>query len=212
MAKRLGKSLETHNPVGAKMILIPPGEFLMGSTDEQSEAAWQMAAESNANEGHIHLIRDTERPPRKVAITKRPNPFGLFDMYGNLSEWCSDYFDEGWYGKSPTHDPTGPTAGSARAVRGGHWVMRPFGCRSASRNSGKPMIRNDNLGVRYVRVLDCPPVAWADRAQGRRSKCRIGTGEPPVRHVAEACDHHSGFDGGGAACCSTIPTTRNSAA
>ena len=54
--------------------------------------------------------------------TKLPNGFGLFDMHGNLYEWCGDFYDEKWYEKSSPNDPNGPAAGSDRVIRGGTWT------------------------------------------------------------------------------------------
>ena len=68
-AKYLGTTVETTNSVGAKMILIPPGEFLMGSTDEQIEAAWEVAAMRNPPQGYKERIQE-ERPQHRVVVAK----------------------------------------------------------------------------------------------------------------------------------------------
>src|SRR5262249_46641424 len=52
---------------------------------------------------------------------KPSNPFGLFDMHGNVGKWAQDWHDDKWYEKSPASDPMGPSLGSARIVRGGYW-------------------------------------------------------------------------------------------
>ncbi|QDU29397.1 hypothetical protein ETAA8_45070 [Anatilimnocola aggregata] len=69
-AKHLGTQVETVNSVGAKMILIPPGEFMMGSTDEKVEAALKVADEIKADGVVISRIEKAEGPQHKVIITK----------------------------------------------------------------------------------------------------------------------------------------------
>jgi sulfatase modifying factor 1 len=84
---------------------------------------------------------------------KKPNAFGLYDMYGNVYEWCHDYFEEDYYKQSPAKDPTGPTSGSSRVLRGGSWYYFTRFTRSASRNRSDAR-RNSYNGFRLVRELD----------------------------------------------------------
>ena len=92
---------------------------------------------------------------------KKPNAWGLYDMHGNVNEWCHDRYDDGYvsersryYANSPTDDPTGPKTGSGRVYRGGDWYRGASGCRSALRWTGFPgdTSRNSNLGLRVSRV------------------------------------------------------------
>lgn len=79
--------------------------------------------------------------------TKAPNAWGLYDMHGNVSEWCEDWF--GHYASSDQTDPTGPTTGQFRVQRGGSWGLRAVGCRSASRGAGDS---TSTSGFRVVAV------------------------------------------------------------
>jgi formylglycine-generating enzyme required for sulfatase activity len=84
---------------------------------------------------------------------KKPNPWGLHDMHGNVWEWCEDWFSEGYYAQSPESDPPGPAEGSNRVLRGGSWDDGAEFCRSAVRSWIVPRFRYDFLGFRVAR---CP--------------------------------------------------------
>jgi formylglycine-generating enzyme required for sulfatase activity len=84
----------------------------------------------------------------KVAL-KQPNEWGLYDMHGNVDEWCNDY----WSGDHPSDyvvDPTGPSGGSGHVLRGGSWRDSGRKCRSARRNRYVPHYRFDHLGFRLA--------------------------------------------------------------
>ena len=77
---------------------------------------------------------------------KKPNAWGLYDMHGNVGEWCADRY--GAYPKRSVTDPTGPTSGYDRVYRGGGWDKFPSSCRSAHRDHGSPSHKDDDLGFR----------------------------------------------------------------
>jgi formylglycine-generating enzyme required for sulfatase activity len=80
---------------------------------------------------------------------KQPNAWGLYDMHGNVWEWCSDWYADS-YANANNVDPQGPGSGTSRVLRGGGWGYYPSICRSAYRAGGVPDGRNDGLGFRVA--------------------------------------------------------------
>ncbi len=84
-----------------------------------------------------------------------PNGYGLYDMAGNVEEWCSDWYDSAYYSKSPENNPTGPETGIFLILRGGHWLYSEYFLRCAQRGANvfQPESSMDSLGFRCVRSL-----------------------------------------------------------
>jgi formylglycine-generating enzyme required for sulfatase activity len=92
---------------------------------------------------------------RTSAVGSYPaNVWGLYDMHGNVWEWCADWFDERYYRTSPRRDPQGPDRGEARVLRGGSWQSHGRLCRSACRDWVGPAYRSINAGFRAVLVIE----------------------------------------------------------
>jgi formylglycine-generating enzyme required for sulfatase activity len=85
---------------------------------------------------------------------KTPNAWGVYDMHGNVCEWCGDWYGD--YARGAQRDPTGAAAGEARVLRGGSWRDVPWSCRSAFRHRSAPGYRNFNFGFRVVVVARTP--------------------------------------------------------
>lgn len=81
-----------------------------------------------------------------------PNGYGLYDMAGNLLEWCWDRYDSGYYAMSPGTDPRGPASGSSRVERDSFWGGYGRYCRVASREYDSPDVESMSLGFRLVRA------------------------------------------------------------
>ncbi len=87
---------------------------------------------------------------------KKPNAWGLFDMHGNVAEWCQDVYDPGYYKASPENAPRGPESGNENVLRGGSWKSPAENVRSASRIGENPgfsdaCLARDAIGFRCVR-------------------------------------------------------------
>jgi formylglycine-generating enzyme required for sulfatase activity len=82
-----------------------------------------------------------------------PNAFGLYDMHGNVNQWCQDWYDKDYYKKSPRNDPVNETGSEMRVLRSGSWGSYPGICRSANRSGSTPDYRNRTIGIRVVMLL-----------------------------------------------------------
>jgi formylglycine-generating enzyme required for sulfatase activity len=84
-----------------------------------------------------------------AVATKPANPFGLYDMNGNVLEWVNDFYGD--YPNTAVTDPTGPASGNYRVLRGGSWIFFPRHLRSAARFCDGPGRRYTDIGFRLVR-------------------------------------------------------------
>jgi formylglycine-generating enzyme required for sulfatase activity len=95
------------------------------------------------------FIQDAPLPAGMSA----PNGYGLRDIAYNVHEWCSDWYDAGYYASSPDRDPQGAESGTRRSSRGGAWRHQVKVCRCAARSSLDPSFRYNDYGFRVVRGL-----------------------------------------------------------
>ena len=113
-----------------------------------TEAEWEYACRG----GTATAYHFGDVYPHRLGRNK-PNPFGLYNMHGNMWEWCQDWYQSDYYPNSPAEDPAGPSAGLHRVYRGGGWYDSVRRCRSASRCGHSPDGRSTYLGFRVARTL-----------------------------------------------------------
>ena len=126
-----------------------------------TEAQWEYAASGGKkSQGYVY---SGSYSPGQVAWFKEnngvssypvkqamPNELGLFDMSGNVLEWCMDWYDKDYYHYSPEQNPTGPAVGTQRVLRGGSWRGTATNCRVSHRRHSVPSHRSSSIGFRVV--------------------------------------------------------------
>ena len=128
-----------------------------------TEAEWEYACRAGSTTrysfgddsaglgGYAWYVSNSSSQTHDVA-GKLPNGWGLYDMHGNVLEWCNDWYGETYYGErpDPDADPPGPASGDDRIVRGGAWNYVPRACRSALRYGDSSGYRGRDLGFRVA--------------------------------------------------------------
>ena len=125
-----------------------------------TEAEWEYAARGgDQSKGFIYSgsnildnvawYWDNSSARKKSPVgAKAPNELGIYDMSGNVREWCGDWY--GHYGSIVVTDPSGPSAGTTRVYRGGGWTYEANDCRVSNRDEAEPIYKIGSLGFRVV--------------------------------------------------------------
>ena len=150
----------------AKLSLLPAekseGRFYRLPT----EAEWEYACRAGSDTAFAYgnkltalqalfceRVLSTPQPTMPVGMFP-PNNWGLYDMHGNVWEWCSDWYQLDYYSKSPKADPKGPAKGSHHVLRGGSASVKAFECRSAIRGESMMDKPYSNSNVRFEVIGD----------------------------------------------------------
>jgi len=144
-AKKFGQKL-TERELAAGH--LPLGYIFTLPTSAQWEYACRAGTTGDyagdiAEMGWYDLNADSTTHP---VAQKKPNPWGLYDMHGNVWQWCADH--DGDYPAGAVADPSGPAQGPRRILRGGSWCCTPRDCRAGYRNWVLPTFKNVNVGFR----------------------------------------------------------------
>jgi formylglycine-generating enzyme required for sulfatase activity len=139
-----------------------------------TEAEWERAARAastgdrpveNAKEpiGGFACYAGNSRKKTALVGKKKPNAWGIYDMQGNVLEWCNDFYGEDYYEASPPRDPRGAADGKKRVLRGGSWNASAGACRVSARFADAPGLTDacfarDTYGFRCVRKLTAEEV------------------------------------------------------
>src|SRR5690554_87200 len=129
-----------------------------------TEAEWEFACRAGTKslfywgneriktENHAWVSLTSGNEVHKVG-KKAANQYGLYDMSGNLWEWCNDWYDAQYYSVSPQDNPAGPQIGIERVIRGGSWKHSDYYAQSGSRSKLNPKTGNETVGFRTVLII-----------------------------------------------------------
>ena len=101
---------------------------------------------------HVAWYLSNTESKQPVGI-KKPNAIGLYDMSGNVWEWCSDWYHDDYFQIAESKNPQGPDYGTEKVVRGGSWFSNETFCNVSRRYKLKPDYRDTNFGFRCVKDL-----------------------------------------------------------
>ena len=172
-----------------------------------TEAEWEFAARGgNKSRGYKYCgsntlsdvawyVDNSDNKTHPVAA-KTPNELGIYDMSGNVLEWCNDWYSSGYYTSESQTNPTGPDSGSSRVRRGGSWNYSEHTCRVSYRGDTTPSFRYNYLGLRLCLSADesftvngvsfaMVPVAGGTFTMGATSEqgTNIDSNEKPTHQV-----------------------------
>ena len=145
--RKLNAATEGQRPEGRSFRLPTEAEWEYAARGGNKSRHTQYAGSNNLSS--VAWYDDNSGGKHHSVAKKSPNELGLYDMSGNVWEWCQDWYDENYYSRSPSNNPSN-NKGSYRVIRGGGWYCDAWGCRVAYRVSGGPGDCGRDLGLRLA--------------------------------------------------------------
>ncbi len=128
--------------------------YMYAGSNSIDDVAWYWRNSGDSylkDEWDWNRIEQNNCKPNPVG-KKKPNELGLYDMSGNVWEWCQDWYDAHFYSQRAHLNPIGPERGPGRVHRGGSWNNGAMGCTVSNRDFDNPAVSNSELGFRVVRL------------------------------------------------------------
>jgi formylglycine-generating enzyme required for sulfatase activity len=126
-------------------------EWEYAARDGDQSQGYEFSGSNNAEE--VAWFDKTAKVSTHPAGTKKPNELGIYDMSGNVIEWCSDWYSEDYYQQSPSENPQGPDYGVLKSFRGGSFGNELSRIRTTHRGSTDPSFTGFSIGFRIVKDL-----------------------------------------------------------
>ena len=145
---RLNQRLRSQLPAGYSFALPTEAEWEYAARGGNKTKTYTYSGSNYLSD--VAWYADNSNSTTHAAGSKRANELGLYDMSGNVWEWCTDWY--GSYSSSSQTDPRGPSSGSYRVLRGGGWGNIASSCRVASRGINGPSFRSSSIGFRLALV------------------------------------------------------------
>ena len=150
--EKLNQLLSKHLPEGYTFTLPTEAQWEYAARGGNKSKGYTYSGGDNI--GKVAWYEENSMDKSHEIGMKKGNELGIYDMSGNLWEWCKDWFDGYYYDHSPSLDPTGPVYGYMRSQRGGSWRSIAQGCRVSCRFRSSPNERASNCGFRLALVKE----------------------------------------------------------
>jgi formylglycine-generating enzyme required for sulfatase activity len=145
---QLNKLFSKQLPKGYKFCLPTEAQWEYAARGGNQSRSYCYSGSTNIDE--IGWYADNSGSTTHKIGMRKPNELGIFDMSGNVFEWCRDWYNDLYYFNSPSINPTGPDTGRGRVLRGGSWICKLEYCRVSFRHCTSPSNRSFDVGVRLA--------------------------------------------------------------